>query len=395
MSFTEKLAEIEQKMLDLQFRGQVDSVVMQFHTDYQNDLLQFKDYELVKSQAAYIRSETLSYLDTHLLEFEKHFIEKGGKLLWATSEKDAFQVLDQIVEAHHITNISTNPDSIQEINLRAYCTNKNIVFQQQKDTKENSIEILQTDFLIADIGALAVRQALPSVAISKSAKQIQIAIVGIEKIIPQLKDLALIWDVLSINSKKQAQQIQKAIITPSKTKKQTHQDLYVILLDKERTQLLANKTHRQALHCINCDACMQICPIFRNFGVANVFVSSPIQAVKSSFTNNSQDAQKLNVMSTLCGACAEICPVKIEIPELLLSNRLHKSKANKTSNTEKLGFFVWKRAMLKRQRLEAWQANYKNFLFRKLFKRNWGKRQELPSFAPKSFHQLWIEKQKR
>jgi L-lactate dehydrogenase complex protein LldF len=105
-----------------------------------------------------------------------------------------------------------------------------------------------------------------------------------------------------------------------------------------------------------------------------------------------QEFKHLSYASSLCGACTTVCPVKIEIHNLLLLNRKQSVKEGLITKGEKLGFKIWKKAMKSRKLLNFGGSGLKNFLLGFLFKETWGKRRRIPNLAPRSFNQLWKDR---
>ena len=95
--------------------------------------------------------------------------------------------------------------------------------------------------------------------------------------------------------------------------------------------------------------------------------------------------------SSLCGACAEVCPVKIDIHKMLLLNRRDSVKENLVTTKEKWGWAAWKKGMLKRKLMDYFSGKTKNFFLRTFFKKTWGHYKEMPKVADKSFSQMWKE----
>jgi L-lactate dehydrogenase complex protein LldF len=185
----------------------------------------------------------------------------------------------------------------------------------------------------------------------------------------------------------------------------------VLLVDNGRTKLLADKDKRQSLYCIRCGACLNHCPVYRKIGGHNYpwIYSGPIGAIITpQFHGVSQDPW-LPFASSLCGACAEVCPVKIEIPKLLLQLRsevTHAKERKGQGGMERLGFnlFAWVArrprlfallgslgaGFMPRDKKTGW-AKIPGFLQVGPLK-NWISQRELPAPAAKSFRQLWRER---
>jgi L-lactate dehydrogenase complex protein LldF len=170
--------------------------------------------------------------------------------------------------------------------------------------------------------------------------------------------------------------------------------MYVILLDNGRSDLLGDPEKRQALNCIRCGACLNACPVYKNVGghTYNTVYSGPIGSIISPHYNGMEKFKHLSYASSLCGACTSVCPVKIDIHNLLLLNRKQSVDQRLNSKLEKFGFTIWKQAMLNRSLMNMGGSKPKQLVLNTLFKNSWGKHRILPQLAPKSFNQLWKER---
>jgi L-lactate dehydrogenase complex protein LldF len=171
------------------------------------------------------------------------------------------------------------------------------------------------------------------------------------------------------------------------------EEMYVVLLDNGRTDLLAQKDQRQGLYCIRCGACLNACPVYQNVGghTYNTTYSGPIGSVITPHMKGMEEFKHLSYASSLCGRCTEVCPVKIDIHKMLLLNRRDAVKADIVSTPEKWGWALWKRAMLNRKITDFFGGKMKNFVMNTLFKKSWGSYREMPKVAEKSFAQRWAE----
>ena len=165
--------------------------------------------------------------------------------------------------------------------------------------------------------------------------------------------------------------------------------MYVVLLDNGRSRLLADARARESLYCIRCGACLNVCPVFRNIGghTYNSTYGGPIGSVITPHLKGMHSYAHLSHASSLCGACTEVCPVKIPIHELLLYNRQLSSKM--ATRSEKLAWKAWAMACSSRSVMNAANGKIKQKVVGALFSRAWGEHRELPVFAPQSFNQLW------
>lgn len=171
--------------------------------------------------------------------------------------------------------------------------------------------------------------------------------------------------------------------------------MYVVLVDNRRTELLAQKEQRRALSCIRCGACLNNCPVYKNIGghTYGATYSGPIGSVITPYLKTMHDYKHLSFASSLCGKCTEVCPVKINLHELLLYNRNDSVKRKEYKFSDKIVMFGWKTVMLHRWMIDFASAKIKNIVIKKFFEKVWGPRRAIPEVKPKSFHQLWKEKE--
>ena len=276
------------------------------------------------------------------------------------------------------------------------------------------IGITGANFLIADSGAVVVVENEGNARLTSSAPRIHIAVAGIEKMIPRAADLAVFLKLLGRSATGQDMTVYTSFLSGSRRSDETDgpEEFYVVLLDNGRTKLLADKDKRQSLYCIRCGACLNHCPVYRKIGGHNYpwIYSGPIGAIITpQFHGVSQDPW-LPFASSLCGACAEVCPVKIEIPKLLLQLRsdvTHAKQRKGEGGLERLGFnlLAWVAGrpalfallgslgarFMPRDKKTGW-AKLPGFLQVGPLK-NWISQRELPAPAAKSFRQLWQERQ--
>ena len=226
--------------------------------------------------------------------------------------------------------------------------------------------------------------------------KIQIAIVGIEKIIPTLTDLDLFWPLLATHGTGQNITVYNSISTGPRQDGELDgpDEMYVILLDNGRTQLLAQQEQRQALSCIRCGACLNGCPIYKGVGghAYGSTYSGPIGSIITPHFKGMEEFKHLSYASSLCGKCTEVCPVKIDLHKLLLYNRRDSVEQKLNPFSEKFIFTIWKKAMLNRSLMNGGGSRIKNFFLRNFFRSKWGERRELPEVAPKSFNEMWRNK---
>jgi L-lactate dehydrogenase complex protein LldF len=211
------------------------------------------------------------------------------------------------------------------------------------------IGITGANFLVADSGAVVIVENEGNGRLTTSAPRIHIAVSGIEKVIPRSQDLAVFLKLLARSATGQLLSVYTSMLSGPRRADETDgpEEFYVILLDNGRTKLLPDAEKRQSLYCIRCGACLNHCPVYRKIGGHNYpwVYSGPIGAILTPQFHGVNHDPWLPFASSLCGACAEVCPVKIEIPKLLLRLRADvvEAKAGQGGLSERIAFsaFAW------------------------------------------------------
>jgi L-lactate dehydrogenase complex protein LldF len=266
----------------------------------------------------------------------------------------------------------------------------------REDYREAEIGITGINFILADIGAVAVTENEGNARLSTSFPPTHIAITGIEKLLPSVDDLDLFWPLLAAFASGQNISVYNTIFSGPRQAGEVDgpRDMIVILLDNGRTKVLAEPDEREILYCIRCGSCLNVCPVFQNIGghVYATTYSGPIGAVLTPLLKDLGEYKHLSYASSLCGACTDACPVRINLHHMLLENRYKAVEGNYTTRAERFGWWAWRRASLSRTMMDMAGGRMKNFVIGQLFGRLWGDDRELPSFAPTSFSRLWREK---
>lgn len=446
-------AASEEKTFDLSHRKKINFNISRYDHSVLTGKQQFSDLELAKERASHLKNKIIANLDKYLIEFESNFLKKGGKVIWAQNAEEALFETLNILEKYKTTSVVKSKSMVtEEIHLNDALEKKQIEvvetdlgeYIQQLDgeppyhivtpamhkSKEDVAALFNkkfglpadstpqqitqfvreklrekfikaeagitgANFLIADTGAIAVSENEGNALMSMAFPKVHIAIAGIEKLIPSVKDLNLFWPLLATYGTGQNLTVYNSIINGPKQSADDEgpEEMYVILLDNGRTELLAQPEQRRALGCIRCGACLNGCPIYKNVGghTYGATYSGPIGSVITPHFKGMEEYKHLSFASSLCGKCTEICPVKIDLHNLLLYNRKGAVKGGYSDKTEKWSMFFWKKAMLSRKIMEKGGASIKNFMIKQFFKKTWGERRELPEIAPKSFNQWWKE----
>ncbi len=415
---------------------------------------QFANLEYARQRAAHIKNKVIIDLPKFLIDFETNFQSRGGKVIWAVDASEAVREVLKILKKHHAKHIVKSKSMVsEELDLNNQLEKNGIesletdlgefivqtagqkpyhiltpamhmskedvasLFNQKFDLPAGStpeeiaafvrqllrekfftadVGITGANFLIADTGAVCVTENEGNAMLSMSFPKVHIAIAGIEKLIPRLTDLDLFWPLLASHGTGQKISAYNSVITGPRQEGEADgpDEMYVVLLDNNRTTLMGRKNQRRALACIRCGACLNVCPVYRNIGghaYGSVY-SGPIGAVITPWLNGMREYKHLSYASSLCGACTEVCPVKINLHEQLLYNRNDSVQAGTARRKENMAMKAWKTAMLHRNMLDSVNGKTKNKVMKHFAANQWGPRRELPKFAEKSFAQLWAER---
>src|SRR5699024_6184866 len=263
---------------------------------------------------------------------------------------------------------------------------------------ESSVAITGANFLVASSGSIAITENEGNARLSTSFPSTHIAVVGIEKLIPNLSDLYLFWPLPATHGTGQHLTVYNSILSGPRKEHETDgpEEMYVVLLDNGRTELLAQKEQREGLYCIKCGACLNVCPIYQNIGghTYDTTYSGPIGSLITPHLKGMEEFKHLSYATSLCGKCTEVCPVKIDIQKMLLLNRRDAVQQNLQPALEKKTWKIASYFLQKRKAMDFFGGKFKNFFLKLLFKNGFGKKRSLPKMADESFSKQWVEKQK-
>ena len=178
------------------------------------------------------------------------------------------------------------------------------------------------NFLVAETGGVCVVESEGNARMCLTLPRMLITLAGIEKIVPTLQDLEVFLQLLPRSATGERMNPYNTIWTGT-TAGDGPQEFHIVLLDNGRTKVLADDQARETLHCIRCAACLNACPVYRQTGghAYGSIYSGPIGAILTPQLQDLQHSRSLPYASSLCGACYEVCPVKINIPEILIHLR--------------------------------------------------------------------------
>ncbi len=180
------------------------------------------------------------------------------------------------------------------------------------------------NFAVAETGTIVLVENEGNIRLSTTIPRIHVALIGIEKVIPRFRDLAVMMRVLPRAGTGQKLTAYISLLNgPAKQNEDGPEEVHVVLVDNGRVGMLADPKMREVLNCIRCGACLNVCPVFHKIGghAYGWVYSGPIGALVTPQLLGLERARELPFASSLCGACKDVCPVKINIPDLLLHLR--------------------------------------------------------------------------
>ncbi|HMZ45443.1 MAG TPA: LutB/LldF family L-lactate oxidation iron-sulfur protein [Chitinophagaceae bacterium] len=446
----EFIAKSTIKAADLEHRRKINFNIGKYNAAVPNGKKQFNNLLNTNQQAKNIKWNAIEHLDKYLLEFEEKITARGVKVIWAENANQALEAIGNICKEKNCKTVVKSKSMVtEEIHLNAFLEKKGIEsvetdlgeYIQQLDneppyhivtpamhkSKEDvaklfaeklgvpngltpeeltqvarqtlrdkyvqaEVGITGANFVLADIGGIAITENEGNARLSCSMPKTHIVIAGIEKVLPSVNDLHLFWPLLSTYGTGQKVTVYNTIVTGAKQNGEVDgpEEMYVILLDNGRTNLLENTKVREALYCIRCGACLNACPVYKNIGghtYATTY-SGPIGKVITPYMQGMNEFKHLSYASSLCGNCTEVCPVKINIHELLIENRRESVLQSYSSIAERIAWKAWKKASLNRKMMNKGTGKLKNWVVNKLIK-GWSKHRGDLNFSEKTFNEMW------
>ena len=410
----------------------------------------YRNIDLEKQRAFTLRNKALLNMEKLLVDFETHFTDNGGKVLWARNADDALTMIFDLIRKEKANAITrSNSIVLDEIELNGFLERKNIhvveteigrfVLHTAKmksyhplspsihlskeennavltehfklktdssikqmvnfvrhevavESKDVPICITGANFLLSDSGGVVITENEGNVLKSATKARIHIVVADIAKVIPTIDDLGVLLPLLSLHSSGQSMAACNTItFGPAKTGKGPEQ-MYVILLDNNRSQLLSHEKQRKVMSCIHCGACVSVCPVYKNIGGYSYGTKhiGPVGTVMTPLMEGLEEYNHLNSACSLCGKCVEICPVKIPLDDLIIENR-HLAITEKTGNSRYdtlVKTMIWH--CKSRKKMDG-PIFFKKLELKRLLGPLYGDR-TLPEFASKSFSQQWRER---
>ena len=352
------------------------------------------DWEELREAGRGIKAHTLANLDRYLVRLEAEVTARGGTVHWARDASEANQIVTELVQATgarevvKVKSIATDEiglnDALAKAGIDAIETDlaelivqlghdrpshilvpaihrnraeiRDIFLREMGDVDPGltdspaalaeaarlhlrrkflaaKVGISGANFAIAETGTLAVVESEGNGRMCLTLPDTLITVMGIEKVIPAWADLEVFLQLLPRSSTGERMNPYTSMWT-GVTRGDGPQQFHLVLLDNGRTAALADPVGRPALSCIRCSACLNVCPVYERVGghaYGSVY-PGPIGAILSPMLTGMQDNATLPYASSLCGACYDVCPVKIDIPSILVELRAQHVEAVRSAS---------------------------------------------------------------
>jgi L-lactate dehydrogenase complex protein LldF len=422
------------------------------------------DWAELREAGRAIKAATMARLDEHLIALEERVTARGGIVHWARDANEANEIVTRLVQATgadevvKVKSMATQEiglnEALESAGITAHETDlAELIVQLGEDQPshilvpaihKNRAEIREifartipgvdpqltddprrlamaarahlrerflrarvaisgANFAVAETGTLAVVESEGNGRMCLTLPQTLITVMGIEKVVPTWRDLEVFLQLLPRSSTGERMNPYTSLwvgVTPG----DGPQEFHLVLLDNGRTAVLADEVGREALHCIRCSACLNVCPVYERTGghaYGSVY-PGPIGAVLSPQLTGVEDNASLPYASSLCGACYDVCPVAIDIPSILVHLRAEHVEAQQHATPEAVAFRALSKAMSSPRlwRLAQRAAGLGRFLARGRPTlpaalpppaSKWTRTRDLPTPPAKTFTQQWAE----
>ncbi len=423
------------------------------------------DSSELRDHAKHIKEHTLAHLDRYLEQLEVSVTRLGGHVHWAATAEDARRVVVDIarkadckraVKSKSMTTeeIHLNP-ALQQAGVEVVETDfgefiiqlagerpSHLVAPAVHHTRESIARILSrhtgaalpdepkplaqvgrrllrdkfygadlgitgANFAIAETGTVVLVTNEGNGRLTTTCPRVHVALVGIEKVIPRLADLPVFLKLLARAATGQTLSVYTTLLTGPRRPGELDgpEEFHLVLLDNGRTRILASP-FRESLQCIRCGACLNACPVYRRIGghaYGGVY-SGPIGSILTPLYDSVAANPDLPHASSLCGACQAACPVKINIPHMLIGLRelQHDGGAGRRSTWKERLAYRLAREVLSRPWLYRWVLRFTRFFLRFGAKGGWLRRmpgpgagwteaRDFPAPSARSFRERWPE----
>ena len=371
----------KRELVDVQLRTNLRAATDTIQAKRARVVGELPDWEALRDAGSAIKADVLAHLDDYLVQFESAVTAAGGHVHWAADAAEANAVVVEVARAHGVSEVvkmkSLTTDEIhlnaalEEAGIHALETDfaelilqldgdwsshilvpaihrnrreirdlfartiaRGITSDEPRDLADASRIYLRERFLnakvgvsganfgVAETGTICIVESEGNGRMCTTLPEVLVTVIGIEKLVPRFAELEVFLQLLPRSSTGERMNPYTSLWT-GVTPGDGPQELHVVLLDNGRTRVLQDEVGRQALHCIRCSACLNVCPVYSRTGghaYGSVY-PGPIGAILTPQLIGIENAASLPFASSLCGACYEVCPVKIDIPTVLLHLR--------------------------------------------------------------------------
>jgi L-lactate dehydrogenase complex protein LldF len=409
------------------------------------------DWEALRDAGAEIKERALRHLDVHLERLEEAVTRAGGTVHWARDGAEACRVVADVARAHDarevikVKSLATDEielnEALERVGVHAVETDlAELIIQLDGDSQShilvpaihrNRAEIAQifrrelgvevsdepdeltaaarahlrekflsvkvgvsgANFAVAETGHVVVVESEGNGRMCTTLPEVLVSVVGIEKVLPRFDDLAVMLQLLPRSSTGERMNPYTSIWS-GVSGGDGPREFHLVLLDGGRTDVLADEVGRAALRCIRCSACLNVCPVYERTGghAYESIYPGPIGAILTPQLRGLDQAPTLPWASSLCGACYEVCPVKIDIPSILIHLRgrvVRETKAEGLSERAAMGAMA--RVFASRRTYEAAQrmAKLGRGPLASAALRPWTRSRELPAVPDETFRDWW------
>jgi L-lactate dehydrogenase complex protein LldF len=455
----------EAALHDVQLKTALDRATGRFIAQRSTALDAMIDSDTVRDQARAARARALAHLDQYLLQLTEQVEAAGGHVHWAADAADARRIIGAIARQGNVRRIVKGKSmasedvhlnhaleeagfTVVETDLGEYIiqlagqTPSHIIAPAIHWTKEQvsnlfheklgvphtdqigemtktARQTLRSEYLQADMGITGVNFAVAETGtivlienegngrLTSTAPRIHLALMGIERVVATTEDLMPLLQVLARSATGQKLSVYTNMVTgPARPGEPDGSDeFHLVLLDNGRSRILGTE-YVEALFCIRCGACLNTCPVYGEIGghAYGATYPGPIGAVLTPLLDGlSQDNKWLPHASTLCGACQEVCPVRIPLPDYLLKLRRDAVEQIRALPAERVGMRGWRIAMssAKLYRASARAARIGTRLIGRSGRirrlppplHQWTHGRDFPPFAAQSFRERWAQRE--
>jgi len=224
------------------------------------------------------------------------------------------------------------------------------------------MSVTGVNFAVAESGSIALVTNEGNGRMSTTVPRVHVAVMGMEKIVPSIQDLSTMLRILIRSATGQRISTYVTMVNGKRKpdEEEGPEEFHLVIMNNGRQKLLEDPLMRESLNCIRCGACLNACPVYRKVGghAYGWVYPGPIGAIVSPVLTGLKDASNLPSASSLCGACHDACPVKINIPRMLLELRYRTAEGStdeeeRTSSAKERGIWkAWRMGMMGRKRFD-------------------------------------------